>query len=345
MSSAIEIDRNPLPVSCFRHFGGPNTDTTRKLFGAGTTESEHLMPEANDVLQFRDRKFTVLRVLSRKNGKRLQVSCNGTTYVLMILPDTQESWQHLTAFLRLKAPVAGYPQIIDTERSRREIRILTTWIEGYSLEWYLNRGRKSPHFWPSLEKSIKLLKGLAHAIFFPHHHGNIVHADLKPANLILDQRPERLVMVDFGAALVAEKATSSLEGDGSTPAYTAPELWTKASPDFRADLFSLSVIAFEMLTGKLPFEGLGGKIGHPDFRPSGQIVSEKPSEQLFHKTKLPRSFLKQLDEVVSEGLLLDRENRYPKLSSFRESWSLLARSVEEAQKPGFYQRARKWLGF
>jgi hypothetical protein len=125
----------------FRPPGGPATDTTRKLFGVGATGSERMSPEPNEVLTFRGRRFTVARVLSRKNGGRRLKVIGGGTFVLMILPDSPDTWQHLAAFRRLQHPVSGYPQILDTERSRRQIRILTTWVEGYSLEWYLDRGR------------------------------------------------------------------------------------------------------------------------------------------------------------------------------------------------------------
>jgi serine/threonine protein kinase len=180
-------------------------------------------------------------------------------------------------------------------------------------------------------------------MFFPHHRANVVHTDLKPANLVLGQRPERLVVVDFGSALVAEKATARPDGDGTTPAYAAPELWTEPAPDFRADLFSLSVVAFELLTGKLPYEGLGGRIGHPEFRPAGNVNCERPSEHLVRPTNLPRAFLQRLDRVVLEGLRLDRQNRYPSPSAFRTAWGELAKSLDAAKSPGLLGRALDWF--
>ena len=108
---------------------------------------------------------------------------------------------------------------------------------------------------------MRLLKGVAHALRHLHHRKNIIHGDVKPANLILTKRTS-LVLIDYGSAWPGERTTQRGGGDGFSPAYAAPELVRgNAAVDWRADQFSVGVILYELLTGKLPFGGLGGSVG------------------------------------------------------------------------------------
>jgi serine phosphatase RsbU (regulator of sigma subunit)/tetratricopeptide (TPR) repeat protein len=101
----------------------------------------------------------------------------------------------------------------------------------------------------ALEILRQVSEGLAQA-----HEKNIVHADLKPANILLEGQGGSLCVkiVDFGLASEVGSRASSLSG---TPAYMAPEQTTLVDwpIDARSDLYALGVIAFEMLTGQLPF--------------------------------------------------------------------------------------------
>jgi serine/threonine-protein kinase len=99
---------------------------------------------------------------------------------------------------------------------------------------------------------------LAHA-----HEAGLVHRDLKPDNIIVEWRDghEIVRIVDFGIAVLRdpdESAPQKLTATGQmigTPIYMSPEQ-AKCDPlDHRSDLFALGVIMYEMLTGKLPFEG------------------------------------------------------------------------------------------
>lgn len=106
----------------------------------------------------------------------------------------------------------------------------------------------------SLEEVIEIFAVLAPALDYAHEKG-IIHRDLKPANILFDQ-DKRPYLSDFGIAKLAE-AGATLTGDAivGTPAYMSPEqVRGENSLDGRSDLYSLGVILFEMLTGKLPFE-------------------------------------------------------------------------------------------
>lgn len=85
------------------------------------------------------------------------------------------------------------------------------------------------------------------------HGAGVVHGDVKPANILV-ARDGRVVLSDFGIARFADVRGDAREVVG-TPAYMAPEQVTGADLDHRADLYALGVVAFELLTGDLPFRG------------------------------------------------------------------------------------------
>jgi hypothetical protein len=124
--------------------------------------------------------------------------------------------------------------------------------EGFGLDVVLEAGPMPGHRIPNLID--QLLSGLAHA-----HERGIVHRDLKPANVIVDRDVVRIV--DFGIAALADEQSGAqprLTTVGTimgTPNYMAPEQLSAAAVDARADLFSLGVMLYEMLSGKLPFDG------------------------------------------------------------------------------------------
>ncbi len=101
----------------------------------------------------------------------------------------------------------------------------------------------------------RVLSEVGAALDFAHERG-IVHRDVKPSNILIEEGTSRALLADFGIARVAEDGTSSLTATGSpigTPAYMAPEQMAgSAELDGRADLYALAVVAFEALTGKRP---------------------------------------------------------------------------------------------
>jgi eukaryotic-like serine/threonine-protein kinase len=132
-------------------------------------------------------------------------------------------------------------------------------IPGVTLEDLLHRtGRLSP------ERAGRLLAPLCHALHAAHSAG-IVHRDLKPANLMVihaDTPNESIRVMDFGFASFATKPhiqLADLTGKGTvyacgTPAYVSPEMIRGDAIDSRADLYTVGVILYEMLSGRLPFE-------------------------------------------------------------------------------------------
>jgi serine/threonine protein kinase len=117
-----------------------------------------------------------------------------------------------------------------------------------------------------LDLTKQLCAGLAHA-----HEVGLIHRDFKPENVIVEQQRggrEIARIVDFGVAVLREDVDASTERDRlttkgivvGTPHYMAPEQACAEPLDHRVDIFALGLICYEMLTGKLPFEGTGAEV-------------------------------------------------------------------------------------
>lgn len=122
-------------------------------------------------------------------------------------------------------------------------------VEGESLSTYLKReGKLTP------EQAARVIYQTALGLASAHDKG-VVHRDIKPGNLMLNQRGQ-VKIADFGIALsqhdFSKKLTSTGEFVG-TPGYLSPEVCTGQPVDLRSDIFSLGIVLFEMLTGRMPF--------------------------------------------------------------------------------------------
>lgn len=117
-------------------------------------------------------------------------------------------------------------------------------------------------------RALELVRQLCDGLHHAHHHG-LIHRDLKPDNVIVEASDGEEVarIIDFGIAVLrdADGSGDRLTTGGivlGTPHYVAPEVATGKPFDQRADLFALGVIFYEMLTGRLPFEGDGVSVVH-----------------------------------------------------------------------------------
>ena len=122
---------------------------------------------------------------------------------------------------------------------------------------------------------------LAHSLAVAHQHG-VIHRDIKPQNLLVDEAGVLKVM-DFGVARLAERSTANTEAGLvlGTPAYMPPEQLLGETVDARSDLYAAGVVLYECLTGKLPFEAgsvisLVAKLLKEDARPPQEVNPEIP---------------------------------------------------------------------
>jgi eukaryotic-like serine/threonine-protein kinase len=126
-------------------------------------------------------------------------------------------------------------------------------IAGESLRQRLTREGKLP-----ASDAARIMSDVAAALDAAGRAG-VVHRDVKPENVLLDQGSGRALLADFGIArAVAAEASNSTTGQGvavGTPVYMSPEQAAGEEIDSRSDLYSLGVVAYEMLVGHPPFQG------------------------------------------------------------------------------------------
>jgi serine/threonine-protein kinase len=147
---------------------------------------------------------------------------------------------------RLSHP--GIVTIYDVAEQEGTPFLVMEFIAGRTLESALESGERFP-----LEQTFDLGAQLAEALDYAHKNG-VIHRDIKPANILLtaDGRPK---VADFGVAKLASLQVTATGQMLGTPAFMAPEQFTGAPVDGRADLFALGVILYWMATGDKPFTG------------------------------------------------------------------------------------------
>ncbi|HYH68768.1 MAG TPA: protein kinase, partial [Urbifossiella sp.] len=185
-----------------------------------------------------------------------------------------------------------------------------------------------------VNRAARLTRELAEALAYAHGEG-IVHRDVKPANVMLDAA-DRVHLMDFGLASRADEA-SRLTTDGAvlgTPAYMAPENATGAAgdPQPAADQYACGVVLYELLTGRVPFEGPVHVVLHNQVHAD----PEPPSAGR-------RAVSKDLETICLKALAKRPERRYRDCQALADD---LRRWQEgepiAARRMGVVERARRW---
>ena len=144
----------------------------------------------------------------------------------------------------------SHPNIVsvyDVSRSSPEYIVMEL-IDGITLKQYMER-RGRLNWRESLHFITQIMKGLSHA-----HSRGIVHRDIKPQNIMV-LRDGSVKVADFGIACLANSANTLTQEALGSVHYMSPEQARGDRTDARSDIYSAGVVLYEMLTGRLPFEG------------------------------------------------------------------------------------------
>jgi serine/threonine-protein kinase len=209
-------------------------------------------------------------------------------------------------------------------------------LEGCNLDELLFLEQR-PKIEDAVDYVLQTLQGLAHA-----HVLGVVHRDLKPANLFLAKQPDgtsTVKILDFGIAFILDDAgqppaSERVAAKGAivgSPMYMSPEqVRNDGTIDHRTDIWSLGVVLYELVTGKVPFgasaQGMGelfGSILHDPLEPISKKREDAP---------------KELDAVIAKALARDPNERYENVAELARAlapfgsgkWAHLADSIEQS---------------
>ena len=198
---------------------------------------------------------------------------------------------------------------------------------------------------------VRMGRKLGHTLLHLHDNLRVIHGDLKPSNLVLTHKPSDLWLIDFGSAWPIERSAYRELGDGFLHAYAAPELIRVELIDSRADQFSFGVILYQLLTGKIPYEGLGGEAGTAIPAKDAEKVWVNPSQSNpLIQTSIGTRYA-DLDLFVKKLCAVDRNDRFQSSTKFVEAidriWADLSIAANKSPESHFfYDRAAaviRWL--
>jgi tRNA A-37 threonylcarbamoyl transferase component Bud32 len=236
-------------------------------------------------------RFVALKILSRKRDSNI--------------PDAEfaERFQReARALARLSHP--SIVAVFDFGEAGGFPFLLMEYVDGLTLRQLLQTKKLTP------EEALTIVPKICEALQFAHEQG-IVHRDIKPENILLDKQG-RVKIADFGIAKIlgAEASGGNLTGAKDvigTPHYMAPEQVEKPTTvDHRADIYSLGVVFYEMLTGELPL----GKFAAPSKKVQVDV---------------------RLDEVVLHALEKEPDRRYQHASEVKTDVETIASSSGSRQ--------------
>ena len=149
----------------------------------------------------------------------------------------------------------------------------------------------------------QLLDGIGHA-----HAAGVIHRDVKPSNILINS-DGRIKISDFGIARIESSQLTQVGDVLGTPHYMAPEQFLGLEIGVQADLFSVGVIAYELLTGRKPFTGNSAAVMH-------NVLNQRPDDP----SKFNPKISPQIDAVLQKAMAKKPEDRFQNAQEFSDAF-------------------------
>ena len=175
--------------------------------------------------------------------------------------------------------------------------IAMEFLKGRDLVPFTKPGKLLP-----IEKAVSIVARVADALGYAHRQ-NVVHRDVKPANVMYEPESDTVKVTDFGIARITDSSKTKTGMVLGTPSYMSPEQLAGKKIDGRSDLFSLAVSLYQLLCGRLPFDG--ESMAQLMFK----IANEPAPDILQFNPRLPPALVAFLDRAMAkeaEAALPDR---------------------------------------
>jgi tRNA A-37 threonylcarbamoyl transferase component Bud32 len=189
-------------------------------------------------------------------------------------------------------------QIYDAVAEENLRYIVMEFVDGGTLEKFCR-----PEMLLPVDRIVEIVFKCTRALEFAHKAG-VTHRDIKPANILYVGDTD-VKITDFGAALIASGDTTQVSAVGS-PAYMSPEQIREHSLDHRTDIYSMGVVLYHLLTGRLPFQAVN------NFSLVYQITNVDPEAPSAYRPEIPAP----VDAIVQQAMQKDVAKRYRQWEDF-----------------------------
>jgi eukaryotic-like serine/threonine-protein kinase len=189
-------------------------------------------------------------------------------------------------------------EIYDAVAEEKLHYIVMEYVDGGTLEKFCRPDNLLP-----VDRIVEIVFKCTRALEFAHKQG-VTHRDIKPAN-ILHTGDTEVKITDFGAALIASGDTTQVSAVGS-PAYMSPEQVKEHSLDHQTDIYSMGVVMYHLLTGRLPFKAAN------NFSLIYQITNVEPEAPSTYRPQIPEA----VDAIVRHAMAKDLGERYRQWEDF-----------------------------
>ena len=207
--------------------------------------------------------------------------------------------------------VSIFDAVADDEASY----IVMEYVDGTTLEQYSRPEKLLP-----INKVIEIVFKCTKALDYAAKQG-VIHRDIKPANIMLSGGENDIKITDFGAAQTTATETTQITGIGS-PAYMSPEQVKEQQLTHQTDIFSLGVVLYQMLTGRLPF------LANNNYSMIYQIINVDPPPPSAVRNEVPP----QLDIIVMRALRKETTERYRTWEEFSRDLVAVFGNLQKPEK-------------